>query len=149
VLASRETNPGYATLTKPHETVILQRFTLVPAHGRPGVVTFVYPQATLRPIEALLSAKVHDDSAQLDPEWRYRMSCALESIRLPVRTVLARPELSMAQLLQLKPGDVIPINLSPKVPLLVASKRFAEGTIGEQEGKAALLVESVGKGTER
>jgi flagellar motor switch protein FliM len=77
------------------------------------------------------------------------MAGALEQVRLPVRTVLARPELTMSQLMQLKVGDVIPINLSPKVPLLVASKRFAEGTIGEQEGRAALLVESVGKGNER
>jgi len=66
-----------------------------------------------------------------------------------VRSVLARPELTMGQLMALKPGDVIPINLAAKVPLLVGSKRFAEGTIGEQEGRAALLVESVGAGIEK
>jgi flagellar motor switch protein FliM len=148
-LVSRETNPAYATLARPDEMVVVQRFTLVPAQGRPGLVTFLYPQVTLRPVEAQLSVKVREDSGPIDPEWRWKMACAVEQVRLPVRTVLARPELSMQQLLQLKVGDVIPINLSPKVPLLVASKRFAEGTIGEQEGRAALLVESVGKGNER
>lgn len=149
VLISRETNPAYATLVRPDESVVVQRFTLVPAQGRPGLVTFIYPQSTLRPIENQLSAKVHEDTGPADPEWRYRMASALQNVRLPVRSVLARPELSLAQLLQLKPGDVIPINLSPKVPLLVASKRFAEGTIGDQEGRAALLVETVGKGNEK
>jgi flagellar motor switch protein FliN/FliY len=38
---------------------------------------------------------------------------ALENVRLPVRSVLARPELSVAQLMALKPGDVIPITLAP------------------------------------
>lgn len=149
VLASRETNPSYATIAKPQDMVVVQRFTLVPAHGRPGTISFLYPQATLRPVETQLLAKVRDDSTPVDAEWRQRLAWAVEDVRLPVRSVLARPELSMAQLMTLKPGDVIPINLAPKVPLLVGSKRFAEGTIGEQEGRAALLVESVGKGTER
>jgi len=148
-LVSRETNPAYATVAKPHDTVIVQRFTLVPAQGRPGMITFIYPQATLRPIEAQLSAKVRDDAGPVDADWRQRLFYAAEDVRLPVRSVLARPELTMAQLMSLKPGDVIPINLAPKVPLLVGSKRFAEGTIGEQEGRAALLVEAVGKGVER
>lgn len=149
VLASRETNPAYATVAKPQDSIVVQRFAFVPAQGRPGTVTFIYPQTTLRPIEALLSAKVREDAGPVDAEWRQRLAWAVEDIRLPVRSVLARPELTMAQLMTLKPGDVIPINLAPKVPLLVGSKRFAEGTIGEQEGRAALLVETVGKGIER
>jgi flagellar motor switch protein FliM len=149
VLASRETNPSYVTIVKPQDTIVIQRFTLVPAQGRPGAVTFIYPQATLRPIEHQLSATVRDDSTPVDAEWRQRLAWAVEDVRLPVRSVLARPELTVAQLIALKPGDVIPINLAPKVPLLVGATRFAEGTIGEQEGRAALLVEAVGKGTER
>lgn len=149
VLASRETNPSYVTVTKPQDSIVLQRFTLAPAQGRPGAVTFIYPQATLRPVEAQLSAKVRDDSSPIDNEWRQRLAYAVEDVRLPVRSVLARPELTMAQLMKLKPGDVIPINLAAKVPLLVGATRFAEGTIGEQEGRAALLIESVGKGNEK
>lgn len=149
VLISRETNPAYATLVRPDEQVIVQRFTIVPAQGRPGLVTLIYPQTTLRPIENQLAAKMHEDKGPMDPEWRARMVSAALNVRLPVRSVLARPELTLAQLMQLKPGDVIPINLSPKVPLLVASTRFAEGTIGEQEGRAAMLVEAVGKGKEK
>jgi flagellar motor switch protein FliM len=149
VLASRETNPAYVTVAKPQDNVLIQRFTLVPAQGRPGAVSFIYPQTTLRPVEAQLSAKVRDEAGAPDSEWRQRLAYAIEDVRLPVRSVLARPELTMAQLMTLKPGDVIPINLAPKVPLLVGSKRFAEGTIGEQEGRAALLVEAVGRGIER
>ena len=149
VLASRETNPNYVTVTKPQDSIVLQRFALAPAQGRPGMVTFIYPQATLRPVEAQLSAKVRDESSPIDNEWRLRLSYAVEDVRLPVRSVLARPELTVAQLMQLKPGDVIPINLAAKVPLLVGATKFAEGTIGEQEGRAALLIESVGKGNEK
>ena len=49
----------------------------------------------------------------------------------------------MSQLMQLKPGDVIPITLPAKAPLIVADRRLAFGTIGEREGKAALMIEQV------
>jgi len=146
-LASRETNAAYASLVRPDEAVVIQRFRIAPGAVRPSMISILYPLATLRPIEAELAAKVHDDGGEVDSDWRYRLAAALENVRLPVRSVLARPEMSVAQLLALKPGDVIPITLSPTVPLLAGAKPVAEGTIGEQDGRAALMVQNVGKET--
>lgn len=146
-LASRETNAAYASLVRPDEAVVIQRFRVAPGAARASTISILYPLGTLRPIEAELAAKVHDDSGEVDSEWRYRLAGALENVRLPVRSVLARPELSVAQLMALKPGDVIPITLSPTVPLLVGARAVAEGTIGEQDGRAALMIQNVGKGT--
>lgn len=147
VLASREVNAAYASLVRPDEAVVIQRFRVTPAGGRASDISILYPLATLRPIEAELAAKVHDDPGEADTEWRQRLAAALEHVRLPVRSVLARPELSVAQLMALKPGDVIPITLAPTVPLLAGAKRVAEGSIGEQEGRAALLIQNVARGT--
>lgn len=146
-LASRETNAAYASLVRPDEGVVIQRFRVVPGGGRASTISILYPLGTLRPIEAELAAKVHDDSGEPDNEWRIRLAAALENVRLPVRSVLARPELSVAQLMALKSGDVIPITLAPTVPLLVGAKLVAEGSIGEREGRAALMIQHVGKGT--
>jgi flagellar motor switch protein FliM len=147
VLASREINAAYASLVRPDEAVVIQRFTVKPGAGRGTVISILYPLSTLRPIEAELAAKVHDDSGEGDSEWRNRLGAALENVRLPVRSVLARPELSVAQLMALKPGDVIPVTLSATVPLLVGQKHVAEGSIGEQDGRAALMIQTIGKGT--
>jgi flagellar motor switch protein FliM len=46
----------------------------------------------------------------------------------------------------LKPGDVIPVTLSATVPLLVGQRHVAEGSIGEQDGRAALMIQQIGKG---
>ncbi len=143
-LAARETNATYASLVRADEAVVLQRFTITPAQGQATTIAIVYPLGALRPYEALLAAKVHDEGgAAGDTAWRARLAEALESVRLPVRSVLARPELSLSQLVALKPGDVIPITLNPKVPLIVANRRIATGTIGEQEGRAALMIDQV------
>jgi len=142
-LAGRETNPAYASFVRGDEPVVVQRFSITPGQGRATQIACVYPLVALRPFENQLSAKVHADAGPADTEWRHRLAAALEGVRLPVRSVLARPELTVSQLMSLKVGDVIPITLPPKVPLLVANKRLAIGTIGEQDGRAALQVEQV------
>ncbi|OHT21323.1 flagellar motor switch protein FliM [Edaphosphingomonas haloaromaticamans] len=144
---SRETNAAYASLVRADEPVVVQRFIVTPGTGRSSVVAIVYPLGSLRPYESQLAAKVHADPGPVDGEWRGRLARALTHVRLPVRSVLAQPELTVVELMALKPGDVIPITLAPKVPLIVANRRLAYGTIGEQEGRAALMVEHVEQGT--
>lgn len=145
-LASRETNVAYASPVRGDEPVVVQRFTISPGQGRGTVLSIVYPLSALRSYEAQLSAKVHADAGPADGEWRARLEYALDGVSLPVRSVLARPELSVAQLMALKPGDVIPITLAPKVPLIVANRKLGHGTIGERDGRAALMVEHVERG---
>ncbi len=141
--ALRETNAAYASLVRADEQVVVQRFGVVAGPAGPTRIDIVYPLASLRLYEAQLGAKVHDDAGHADADWRARMAAALRDVRLPVRSVLARPSLSLAELINLKPGDVIPITLAPKVPLIVANKRLAQGTIGEQDGRAALMIETI------
>ena len=145
-LVSRETNAVFANLFRAEETVVIQRFSIVPGQGRPTVISIVYPLGSLRAVEGPLTAKVHDDSGPADAQWRSRIAVALDDVRLPVRSVLARPKITAAQLMALKPGDVIPISVGAKIPLLVANRRFAYGTIGEKDGHAALLIDTIEKG---
>ncbi len=133
---SRETNAAYASLVRADELVVVQRFIITPVPAaRPACRSSIRWRRCA--YESQLAAKVHADHGPADSEWRARMVHALANVRLPVRSVLARPELTVADLMALKVGDVIPITLAPKVPLIVANRRLAYGTIGEQEGRAA------------
>jgi len=143
-LASRETNAGYASLVRGDESVVVQRFSV--AGGGPGAtsIDLVFPLGAMRAYEAQLAAKIHAEAGPVDSEFRFRMARALQQVSLPVRSVVARPTLSVSELIALKVGDVIPITLAPRVPLIVGNRRLAEGTIGEQEGRAAFQVETIG-----
>ncbi len=143
-LASREINSGYASLVRGDEAVVVQRFSI--AGGGPGATTIdlVFPLTAMRAHEAQLAAKIHAEAGPVDSEFRFRMARALENVSFPVRSVVARPTLSVQELMALKVGDVIPITLSPRVPLIVGNRRLAEGTIGEQEGRAAFQIETIG-----
>lgn len=140
---TRETNVAHLPFLRGDEMVVVQKFT-VSAGIAPTVIPVVYPLSMLRPIEEKLEARVQDEDLAANQDWRWRLSQALSQVSLPVRSVLARPEISVAELLSLKVGDVIPINLQPRTPLLAGARRIADGVIGEQDGRAALMIEKVG-----
>jgi flagellar motor switch protein FliM len=140
-LRSRETNIGFAGLAKDDEPVAVTRFEIAPWAGHSTVIEILYPVAGLRSIEPTLIASAADDGSARSSEWRSKLGAALGEVRINARTVLARPELSLNELMQLQPGDVIPVSLPKHVPLIVEGRRVALGTVGEHDGKAALRIE--------
>jgi flagellar motor switch protein FliM len=139
-LMSRETNTAYASLVRGDEPVAVARFTISLGVGRSSRIEILYPVSALRSVENELSSKVHDDNSKTARE---RMATALGEVRIQARSVLARPSISVAELLALEPGDVIPISLPPQVPLLVSGRLLGFGAIGDQEGRAALKIEKI------
>lgn len=141
-LTGRETNAAFASLVRDEEAVAVCRFTIGLSQGRALPIDIVYPVASLRAVEGELSARVHDDGLSAS-DWRDRLGQVLGDVRVEARSVLARPELSVAELMMLKPGDVIPISVAAMVPLIVAGRVVAHGKIGDQDGRAAIQIEKV------
>ena len=139
-LSSRDTNTAYAGLVRPEEPVAIARFNIEPLEGDPTALDILYPVASLRTVETELSAKVLDDHGATGGEWRGRMASAVGQVRLQASCVLARPNMTMAKLMTLAPGDVIPISAPALIPLLVSGRMLALGTIGEQNGRVAIKI---------
>lgn len=141
-LKGRETNPAAARIAAPDEGVIVCRFTITPAVGKPASLEVLFPAAALRSVEGALAARSEEGCAR-GAEWRAQLGSALADVRIEARTVLARPELNLSELMQLKVGDIIPVSIPASVPLLVEGRTVAVGSIGEQDGKAALKIERI------
>jgi flagellar motor switch protein FliM len=134
------------TLGKLGDLVAVQGFEFEDPVAGNGIVEIVYPLTTLRGIAAL-SGHAEAVAEVVDPLWKSRLSDAVMQARLPVRTVVARPTLALARLLSLAPGDVIPVTLPARVPLTVAGRLLAHGTIGEANGRAAIMIDKLEEGT--
>lgn len=141
-LRGRESNVPYARIGSADEPVTVCRFTVAPAGGRPAVIDIVFPATALRAMEGALALQ-GDEGCARGAEWRGQLGHALSDVRIEARTVLARPTLNLSELMQLKVGDVIPVSIPSLVPLLVEGRTFALGSIGEQDGKAALKIERI------
>ncbi|MGQ0659384.1 flagellar motor switch protein FliM [Sphingosinicella sp.] len=145
-LRARETNIGYVALAKPDEPVAVSQFTVQPWPGQTATIEFLYPLAGLRSVEAALAAKMPDEVGAKNAEWKARLDAALGEVRVEARTVLARPELQLSELMRLQTGDVIPVSLPHLVPLIVEGRRIAIGAVGEHDGRAALRIERIEQG---
>jgi flagellar motor switch protein FliM len=130
-------------LIAPGEAVAAIRFDLAmpPASGT-HALTLLLPLAALRATSVLqVTLASRDDAARR--RWREDLAHCAGAIAMPARSVIARPMLSMSQLMALRPGDVIPIRMPRQVPLLVADRRVATGTIGERDGRVAFMIDQL------
>ncbi len=132
-------------LGKPADMVVVQRFAIKGSVAGNAAIEIVYPFAGLRGLAGLHGA-VEVTAEEVDPVWRMRLSDAVKQARLPVRTVIARPTVALSRLMALAPGDFIPVTLPARVPLTVAGRLLAHGTIGEANGRAAIMIDKLEQG---
>jgi flagellar motor switch protein FliM len=130
------------------DELFVQRFTLRGAPFDGQTILCAYPLASLKGIAGAEHALEAHDHPPMDPVWGASLNKALKNIRLPVRSVLARPEISLEKLLSLEVGDIIPLTIPRHVPVTVAGRRFAAGSIGEANGNAAIMIEHIEKGSD-
>jgi flagellar motor switch protein FliM len=123
--------------------MVLQRFKISISRDQEWPIDLLFPLAALRAVEPLMGTKLPVDEERADPVWQARIASRMRDIRLPARTVLARPHLSLAELMQLKAGDVIPVTINRSLPLIVGDRIVAHGSIGDQDGRAAFQIEKL------
>ncbi|MGE4431719.1 MAG: flagellar motor switch protein FliM [Sphingobium sp.] len=143
---ARETDPQVLALTDTHEAMMSQSFAVQIGAQAEWTIELLYPQVALRQLEPLLATHSPDEMAHRDPLWQARLARQMGDINLPARTVLTRPTLTLAELFNLKNGDVIPVNIGGSVPLFVGNRLIAHGSIGEQNGRAAFKIETMDQG---
>ena len=143
VLLGRETNVAQAEIMAGESQVIVQAFEIDLGDRDNRLIEIIYPKDGLASLEFGPADKAADEAGPSDPVWQAQLGRRLDQVRLPVRTVLARPNLKIAELVSLQTGDVIPIHIARNLPLLIGDRIFAHGTIGEQDGCAAFMIEKL------
>jgi len=135
-----------ARIAPPAARMVVQRFRLtLPGNSR-FEIEIIYPLDGLQAADQCLTPVGSAEERGPDPAWRDGMSEALAHVSLPARSVLARPVLTLPQLANLKPGDIIPIPPARNLPLIIGDRVFARGSLGEQNGLAAFRIETIERG---
>lgn len=143
-LIGRETGVAHAEIMKADDECVVQSFEIDLGEKDKRHIDLVYPFAGLLGIELSQGPRlIHEEARPVDPAWRERLARRMDHVRLPARSVLARPNLKVTELVALKPGDVIPIHIARQLPLIIGDRVFAHGSIGEQDGRAAFMIEKL------
>lgn len=133
-----EANPALIPDLDTDEAVVITRFGIAAGTAKPVFLDLLYSVTALKPHAPSLTGKVHSKTAEPDPAWRNGLTRAAMDVRFPIRSVLAEPTVSLSLLMDLKPGDVIPISVGGDVPVMVGRDRLGVGTVGTSNGKAAI-----------
>ena len=103
----------------------------------------IIPVAMLRNLPQLTEPLAQDNAENTDPDWQAALTIAVMQMYMPVRTIFARPEIPFEKLMALSPGDIIPVSLPELLPITIAGRLFANGSLGSANGRAAIKIEAI------
>ncbi|HTQ36248.1 MAG TPA: flagellar motor switch protein FliM [Steroidobacteraceae bacterium] len=136
---NREMNPHFANIVSPTEIVVVSRFR-IDLDGRGGEIHLVLPYSMLEPMKDTLRAGMQSDRADREERWSQILRNELEESEVDVVTQLGRAHTTVGKLIDMRPGDVIPIEFDGQVAVLSDGIPLFWGELGQQRGRQVVRV---------
>lgn len=140
-----EVNPQFVGIVPPTDVVIASTFD-VELENANGTITLVIPYSTIEPIKQKLSSGFQVESDQTDKKlWTSIINEQLLETEVELKVDLGKTEISLSDLMDLKVGDVIPLDqdssgefdvLVENVPKFKSYYGINHGTVAVQLTKA-------------
>ncbi|MES2994197.1 MAG: flagellar motor switch protein FliM [Pseudomonadota bacterium] len=134
-----EMQPQFANIATPSEIVVATSFTLE-IGDTSGTIHFCIPYATLEPIRDVLYSTIQGDAAEPDRRWVNLMKQQIQSATVELIAELAQAPATVEQLLSLKVGDFIELDLQQAIQAKVVGVPVFDCHYGTSNGKYALKV---------
>mgnify|MGYP001375880450 CR=1 FL=1 len=118
VLEEFEINPQFLQLVSPNETVVVVSLNTKIGEVS-GMMNICIPHIVLEPIIPKLSAHywMQTGAKERDPETYAKLTTLVQDVNVSATVILGRTVITLQQLLNLKPGDVITLDQSINEPL--------------------------------
>lgn len=136
---SMEVNPQFANIVSPTEVVVVCSFH-VELEGGGGDFQVTMPYSMLEPIRELLDAGVQSDISEKDERWAIALREEIKTADVLLTSILTRVELSIGEVMALKEGDIIPIDVPKHVSVLAEDVPVLVGSYGESRGNMAIKI---------
>ena len=137
-----EMNIQFANVATPNEVVVATTFE-VNFGSVVGEMHICTPYSILEPIRDLLSSSVQGESLEVDKRWVGRLSKQVQSAEVMLLVNLAQAEVTIDQILKMKAGDVIPLDIPEFVTASVDGVPVMECRYGISNGRYALRMEKM------
>ncbi|MFZ4535671.1 flagellar motor switch protein FliM [Propionivibrio sp.] len=135
-----EMNSQFANIATPSEIVISTTFTLE-FGGTAADMHICFPYSMVEPIRDLLYSTMQSDQLSTDRRWIIMLRRQLKDAEVEIAAQLATTTVTLGQILKMKTGDIIPINIEEKIVAKVDDIPLMECRYGQQGGQYALKVE--------
>ena len=137
-----EMQPQFANVAAPSEIVVTTSFTLEIGETT-GTIHFCIPYATLEPIRDTLYSATVGDSTEPDRRWVKLLTQQIQAAEVELVAELATAPATVEQLLALKPGDFIELELEPVVQAKVDGVPVFDCQYGTSNGKYSIKIDQL------
>ncbi|HZR87148.1 MAG TPA: flagellar motor switch protein FliM [Bradyrhizobium sp.] len=136
-----ETNPRFAAISRPANAAILVRLR-IDMEDRGGNVELLLPYATIEPIRSVLLQMFMGEKFGRDPVWEGHFATEIGGAEISVDAVLYESDIPLKQLMQLKVGDTLPLEMRADalVSVRCGSVTLTEGRMGRVGDRVAIRV---------
>src|SRR5690348_4028401 len=136
-----ETNPRFAAISRPANAAILVRLR-IDMEERGGNIELLLPYATIEPIRSVLLQMFMGEKFGRDPIWEGHFATEVAQAQISVDAVLYEAEIPLKQLMALKVGDTLPLDMKADALVTVRCGDVAltEGRMGRVGDRVAIRV---------
>ena len=134
--------PQFANIATPSEIVVATSFTLE-IGDTTGTLHFCIPYATLEPIRDVLYSTVQGDAVGSDRRWVKLLTREIQAAEVDLVAELGHAPATVEQLLSLKPGDFIELDLPPLIEAKVDGVPVFGCQYGVANGRYAIRIEEM------
>ncbi len=131
---SSETNPQYANIVSPSEIVVISKFQ-IDLEGGGGEFHMVMPYSMIEPIRKLLEVGAQKDQDENNERWANSLKEEMQQAMIEVDSSMNLSKLTLAEVINLNNGDVIPIEMPDLVTVSAGDVPFFKGMLGRSNGK--------------
>jgi flagellar motor switch protein FliM len=136
-----EINPQFVAVVPPSDVVIATTFD-IELEKVSGTIKLVIPYATLEPIKSKLSVGFQSEQLEVDFIWINRIKEQIMQTTANINVKLGNADISVRDLMELEPGDIIQLNTDATLPLdvLVEGLPKFKGIPGLSKGNRAIKI---------
>jgi flagellar motor switch protein FliM len=134
-----EVNPSLANIVSPSEVVVVSTFH-VELDGGGGELHITMPYSMIEPIREVLDAGLQSDSDEQDERWVKALREDVLAARVDLECDTVKREIPLRDIVNLKEGDVIPIDLPDMHVVTANGVPMFRTQLGQHRGNLALKV---------
>jgi flagellar motor switch protein FliM len=135
-----EVNPQFANIVSPTEIVVVTSFH-VEMDGGGGDFHITLPYAMLEPIRDMLDAGIQSERLEMDERWLTTMREEVEATDVYLSAHLTETEVTLRDVMALKPGDIIQIEKPNTVLIRAEEVPVMRGKYGVSNNKWAVQID--------
>lgn len=137
-----EVNPSMANIVSPSEVVVVSTFH-VELDGGGGELHITMPYSMIEPIREILDAGLQSDTDERDDRWVKALREDVMAAEVDLECDIVRREVTLRDIVDLRPGDVIPIQMPESSVLTANGIPMFRVVLGRSKENLALKIVNV------